>query len=179
MLEPPVKLWWPGSILGIPLPDLQNLPPSPEYGDHHLFFSNTHTTLKSMSNTQPNFPKWIVITVIHAYSSCPFVGGFCCERLCIIFSTCLWFENWSHGVLLHQLVLGMLFNYLISSFIFLWTQLHFVAEADCSMSRICMSLLFVLIVCMTGFSSKCLWKWKVYHRLTWFNLRQMLNLTFS
>lgn len=104
MLEPSVKLWRPGAVLRIPPPDSENLLPAPENRDHRPFSSNAHTTFTSMSNMQPNFPKWIVITVIHAYSSCPFVGGFPCERHCIIFSVGLPFENWSHGALIYQLL---------------------------------------------------------------------------
>lgn len=38
--------------------------------------------------------------------------------------------------------LGMAFNYLISSFILLRIQLHLLAYVQCSMSRICLNLLF-------------------------------------
>lgn len=94
----------PAAVFGMPQPNPENLPPSTESGDHCLRSSNTHTAFKSMSNMQPNFPKWIVITVIHAYSSSPVVGGFRCERHCIIRSVGLRFENWSHGFLAYQLL---------------------------------------------------------------------------
>lgn len=38
--------------------------------------------------------------------------------------------------------LGMVFNHQISSFILLCIQLHSVAYVQCSMSRICLNLLF-------------------------------------
>lgn len=72
--------------------------------DRCLCSSNVHTAFKSMSNTQPHFPKWIVITLTHAYSSSPTVGGFCHARHCIICSVDLRFENWSHGFLMYQLL---------------------------------------------------------------------------
>lgn len=140
----------------------------PSWGSHHLtlrtsshllstgiisFSLLTPIPLPNLSNMQPNFPKWIVITVIHASSSRPFVGGFRCERLCIIFSGALWFENWSHGALLDQLLVGMVFNKVISSLIFPWIQLSFTAKVDCAVSRVYLNLLFVLIVYVTRFIS--------------------------
>lgn len=127
--------------------------PSPTFWAQGSSALLTPIPLPNLSNMQPNFPKWIVITVICAYSSRPFVGGFRCERLCIFFSGALWFENWSHGALIDQLLVGLVFNNVIPSLIFSQIQLYFTAKADCSVSRVHLNLLFVLIVYVTRFIS--------------------------